>query len=178
MRNILFITLLVLTTGFAGSLQAQSTAAATPTMTLTVPQVASVSVSNFTVGTSVNPGNFSSTLQGSASLTYSVRVPKGGSPNAKITVQSASTSTTPGTAGSASPAVNAIEFSAAAAGSGVTPNGSWQGLSGSTAGTLLTFAAGTKVSAGTATVNFRVTDSATFDADTFTLPLTFTISSQ
>jgi hypothetical protein len=34
------------------------------------------------------------------------------------------------------------------------------------------------VNAGTATASFRVTDSPTYDADTFTLPLTFTISSQ
>jgi len=171
-------TIIILIITCAASLRAQSTAAASPTMTLTVPQVASVSVSNFTMGTSTNPGNFASTLQGTASLNYSVRVPRGGSPNAKITVQAASTSTTPGSSGSVSPAVSAFEFSTSASGSGVTPNSSWQGLSGTTANTLVTFAAGTKINAGTATVNFRVTDSATFDADTFTLPLTFTISSQ
>jgi|SRR5439155_4562926 len=147
-------------------------------MTLTIPQVASVSISNFTMGTSTNPGNFSASLQGTATLNYSVRVPKNGSPNAKITVQAASTSATPGGSSSTAPAVSAFEYSATASGSGVTPSSSWQSLSGSTAGTLVTFASGTKVDASTATVNFRVADSPTFDADTFTLPLTFTISSQ
>ena len=178
MKKTLILTLLIFIYSRAASLEAQSSAAASPTMTLTVPQVASVSISNFTVGTSTNPGNFASTLQGTATLNYSVRVPKSGSPNAKITVQSASSSATAGTSSSTAPSVTAFEYSTTASGSGVTPNSSWQALSGSTAGTLITFASGTKVDAGSATVNFRVSDSPTFDADTFTLPLTFTISSQ
>ena len=157
---------------------AQTTSVASPTMTLTVPQVASISVSNFTVGTSTNPGSFGTTLEGAVALNYTVRVPQGGSPNAQITVQSASTSLAAGTSGSTAPGVTAIQYSASASGSGVTANSSWQNLSGSTAGTLVTFAAGTKVNAGTANVNLRIADSTTYDADTYTLPLTFTISSQ
>jgi hypothetical protein len=172
------LTLALLTFASATSLHAQSSSAASPTMTLTVPQVASISVSNFTIGTSTNPGNFASTLQGNVTLNYTVRVPQGGSPNAKITVQSSSTSLTAGTSGSTAPGVTSIQYSAAASGTGVTPTTSWQNLSGTTAGTLVTFAAGTKVNSGTATASFRVTDSPTYDADTFTLPLTFTISSQ
>jgi hypothetical protein len=174
----LILTLVVLICSCAGSVYAQSSAAASPTMTLTIPQVASISISNFTIGTSSNPGNFASTLQGTATLNYSVRVPKTGSPNAKITVQSASTSATPGTSASTAPAVSSFEYSASGSGTGVTPTSSWQGLSGTTAGTVMTFASGTKIDAGTATLNFRIADSPTFDADTFTLPLTFTISSQ
>src|SRR3954468_12811767 len=94
-RIALFVLVLV---SFAVSAHAQSTSSASPTMTLTVPQVASISISNFTVGTASNPGSFATDLEGSVSLNYSVRVPKGGSPNAKITVQSASSSATAGTA--------------------------------------------------------------------------------
>src|SRR2546428_11708853 len=92
MKIRLILTLAISTCAFATSLQAQSTSAASPTMTLPVPQVASISVSNFTVGTSSNPGSFGSTLEGAVTLSYTVRVPQSGSPNAKITVQSASTS--------------------------------------------------------------------------------------
>jgi len=173
------LTLALLTFASATSLHAQSSSAASPTMTLTVPQVASISVSNFTMGTAANPGDFGSTLQGNVTLNYTVRVPQSGSPNAKITVQSASTSLTAGASSSSTaPGVSSIQYSASASGSGVTPTSSWQNLSGTTAGTLVTFSAGTKVNSGTATASFRVTDSPTYDADTFTLPLTFTISSQ
>jgi hypothetical protein len=158
--------------------QAQGTSSASPTMTLTVPQIASINISNFTVGNATNPGTFNSSLEGSVTLNYSVRVPKGGSPNAKITVQSASTSLTNGFAGSTAPSVNSIEYSTTASGTGVTGNSSWQALSPTAAGSLVTFAAGTKVNSGTATVNVKVTDSETYDADTYTLPLTFTISAQ
>lgn len=174
-----FINGLALVFIFSSSLGAQSTSVASPTMTLTVPQVATISVSNFTMGTAANPGSFDTTLEGAVTLNYTVRVPQGGSPNAKITVQSTSTSLTPGASSSSTaPAVGSIQYSASAAGTGVTANSSWQALSGTTAGTLVTFAAGTKVNSGTADVNFRVSDSPTYDADTYTLPLTFTISSQ
>jgi len=174
----IILTAVILIAALATSGQAQSTSAASPTMTLTVPQVATISVSNFTMGTSANPGSFATTLQGSVNLNYMVRVPQGGSPNAKITVQAANTSLTAGTTGSAAPGLTSLQYSATASGTGVTANSSWQSLSGTTAGTLVTFAAGTKVNAGTATASFRVTDSPTYDADTYTLPLTFTISSQ
>jgi hypothetical protein len=176
-KNII-LTAVIFITALATSVQAQSTAAASPTMTLTVPQVATISVSNFTMGTSANPGNFGTTLEGTVNLNYSVRVPHGGSPNAKITVQAATTSLTGGTSGSAAPGVTSLQYSSMASGSGVTANSSWQNLSGTTAGTLVSFAAGTKVNAGTATASFRVSDSPSYDADTYTLPLTFTISSQ
>jgi hypothetical protein len=179
MKNKVIVTLIILLGAFAGTLQAQSSAAASPTMTLTVPQVATISVSNFTMGTSTNPGNFASTLQGSVTLTYSVRVPFGGSPNAKITVQSAATTlTATGSTSSTAPTVGSVQYDASASGTGVTATTSWQNLSGTTAGTLVSFAAGTKINAGTATANFKVTDSLTYDADNYTLPLTFTISSQ
>lgn len=163
---------------FSVAAQAQATASASPTMTLTVPQVASINISNFTVGSATNPGSFATDLEGSVTMNYTVRVPKGGSPNAKITVQSASSTLAAGTASSAAPAVSSVQYSASGTGTGVTANSSWQALSSSTAGTLVTFAAGTKVNAGTATVNVKVTDSASYDADTYTLPLTFTISAQ
>jgi hypothetical protein len=179
MAKKVILTLALLTFASVTSLHAQSSSAASPTMTLTVPQIASISVSNFTIGTAANPGNFASTLQGNVTLNYTVRVPQSGSPNAKITVQSAATSLTAGaSSSSAAPGVSSIQYSASASGTGVTPTSTWQNLSGTTAGTLVTFAAGTKVNAGTATASFRVTDSPTYDADTFTLPLTFTISSQ
>jgi hypothetical protein len=165
-------------TSFAVAAQAQSTSSASPTMTLTVPQVASINISNFTVGSAANPGSFDSSLEGSVTLNYTVRVPKGGSPNAKITVQSATSTLATGTAGSTAPGVTSVQYSASASGTGVTANSSWQSLSPSTAGTLVTFAAGTKVNSGTATVNVKVSDSSTYDADTYTLPLTFTISAQ
>ena len=179
MKRIVNLTLILLIYAIGTSSYAQSTSAASPTMTLTVPQVATISVSNFTMGTAANPGDFGSTLQGNVTLNYTVRVPQSGSPNAKITVQSASTSLTAGASSSSTaPGVSSIQYSASASGSGVTPTSSWQNLSGTTAGTLVTFSAGTKVNSGTATASFRVTDSPTYDADTFTLPLTFTISSQ
>jgi len=179
MKTKVILTLIVFIVAFGTSLHAQSTSAASPTMTLTVPQVATISVSNFTMGTSANPGSFASTLTGSVTLNYTVRVPQSGSPNAKITVQSAATGMTPSASSSSTaPTVGSIQYSASASGTGVTANGTWQNLSGTTAGSLVTFAAGTKVNSGTATANFRVTDSATYDADNYTLPLTFTISSQ
>ena len=178
MKTKVILTLIILISAFGTSLHAQSSSAASPTMTLTVPQVATISVSNFTMGTSSNPGSFGSTLEGNVTLNYTVRVPQGGSPNAKITVQSATTSLTAGTGASTAPTVGSIQYSSSASGTGVTANSSWQSLSGTTAGTLVTFASGTKVNAGTATANFRVADSPTYDADTYTLPLTFTISSQ
>ena len=178
MKTIVNLTLILFICAVGTSSYAQSTSAASPTMTLTVPQVATISVSNFTMGTSTNPGSFGSTLEGAVTLNYTVRVPQGGSPNAKITVQSASTSLTAGTSNSTAPGVSNIQYSSSASGTGVTANSSWQSLSGTTAGSLVTFAAGTKVNSGTATANFRVADSPTYDADTYTLPLTFTISSQ
>src|SRR5689334_565788 len=115
-KNVI-LTLVVLICASAVSLQAQSSSAASPTMTLTVPQVASISVSNFNIGTSTNPGNFGSTLEGNVTLNYTVRVPQSGSPNAKITVQSASTSLTAGaSASSAPPTVGSVQYSAAASG--------------------------------------------------------------
>jgi hypothetical protein len=162
----------------ATSGHAQSTSSASPTMTLTVPQVASINISNFTVGSATNPGTFSTDLEGSVTLNYTVRVPKGGSPNAKITVQSAATTLTTGFTGSTAPSVGSIQYSTSASGTGVTANSSWQALSPTSAGSLVTFAAGTKVSSGTATVNVKIADSTTYDADTYTLPLTFTISAQ
>ncbi|HLH32956.1 MAG TPA: hypothetical protein VKY31_17270 [Terriglobia bacterium] len=173
------LTLIILIGVFGSTLHAQSSSAASPTMTLTVPQVATISVSNFTMGTSANPGNFASSLQGTVTLNYSVRVPQSGSPNAKITVQSAATTlTATGSASSTAPTVGSFQYSASASGTGVTATTSWQNLSGTTAGTLVSFAAGTKINAGTATANFKVADSLTYDADNYTLPLTFTISSQ
>ena len=200
------LTLALLTFASATSLHAQSSSAASPTMTLTVPQVASISVSNFTIGTSTNPGNFASSLQGNVTLNYTVRVPQSGSPNAKITVQSASTSLTAGTSVSVD-TVGDGESPWFLYGSDTppwsVPNDNQPGWNTTTwnngphvvaatlytddgvnfyalttAGTLVTFAAGTKVNSGTATASFRITDSPTYDADTFTLPLTFTISSQ
>jgi len=172
-----FIGTLVLAS-LVATAQAQSTSSASPTMTLTVPQVASINISSFTVGSATNPGGFDSSLEGTVTLNYTVRVPKGGSPNAKITVQSASSALTTGYTGSTAPAVSNVQYSASATGTGVTANSSWQSLSPTTAGSLVTFAAGTKVSSGTATVNVKVSDSSSYDADTYTLPLTFTISAQ
>jgi len=178
MKRIVNLTLILLIYAIGTSSYAQSTSAASPTMTLTVPQVATISVSNFTMGTSTNPGSFGSTLEGAVTLNYTVRVPKGGSANAKITIQSATTTVRAGTPNSTPPGVTNKQHSWAASGKGVMTKSFCQSLSGTTAGSLVTFAAGTKVNSGTATANFRVADSPTYDADTYTLPLTFTISSQ
>lgn len=86
--------------------------------------------------------------------------------------------TATGSATSTAPTVGSIQYNASASGTGVTANSSWQNLSGTTAGTIVSFAAGTKISSATATANFKVADSLTYDADNYTLPLTFTISSQ
>jgi len=178
-KKAIFLTLVILLCAASPSIYAQTSSAASPTMTLSVPQVASISVSNFTIGTTTNPGNFASTLQGTVTLNYSVRVPQSGTPNAKITVQSAATTMTAGASqSSVAPSVASVSYSTTASGTGVTPTTSWQNLSGTTAGTMVTFAAGTKVNSGTATGTFKVTDSTTYDADNFTLPLTFTIVSQ
>ena len=156
-----------------------ASANASTNVSITVPAFATISLSSGTTNLTYSGSAPAGTWSGTVTATYSCRTSVGSTGN-EITLSATAASWTPGTTGSVGPNVGDLKYTTAAGANpppGVTYTTSSTAVqNGTETGVVTGIAAKAHISGAGVVTTFTVADNAAWDADSYTLPVRFTIT--